>query len=163
DLKLVHINNGEDVPLFATFIQQSLAEVGIKVTIVNLDTAGALSAVYKRHDFDIATGWHQYRGDPAVSTTVWLRSGSPDGAPWTNQYGWQSDKVDTLIDTAATEIDPTKRKELYSELVDIVNEELPLWFATERDFISVVSTKVHNHHNTARWPSSSWFDVWIEH
>ncbi|MCO6552775.1 MAG: ABC transporter substrate-binding protein [Gilliamella sp.] len=163
DLKLVHINNGEDVPLFATFIQQSLAEVGIKVTIVNLDTAGALSAVYKRHDFDIATGWHQYRGDPAVSTTVWLRSGSPDGAPWTNQYSWQSDKVDTLIDTAATEIDPTKRKELYSELVDIVNEELPLWFATERDFISVVSTKVHNHHNTARWPSSSWFDVWIEH
>ncbi|OCG03978.1 ABC transporter substrate-binding protein [Gilliamella sp. wkB112] len=162
NLKLVHINNGEDVPLFATFIQQSLAEIGINVTIVNHDTAGALNAVYKQHDFDLATGWHQYRGDPAVSTTVWLRSGSPDGAPWTNQYGWQSDKVDQLIDNAATEIDPIKRKALYSQLVDIVNEELPLWFATERDFISVVSTKVHNHHNTARWPSSSWFDVWIE-
>lgn len=162
-LKLVHINNGEDVPLFATFIQQSLAEIGINVVIVNLDTAGALNAVYKLHDFDIATGWHQYRGDPAVSTTVWLRSGSPDGAPWTNQYGWKSDTVDQLIDNAATEIDPTKRKALYTQLVDIINAELPLWFATEREFISVVNTKVHNHHNTARWPSSSWFDVWIEH
>ncbi|MCX8596652.1 MULTISPECIES: ABC transporter substrate-binding protein [unclassified Gilliamella] len=162
-LKLVHINNGEDVPLFATFIQQSLAEVGINVVIVNLDTAGALNAVYKLHDFDIATGWHQYRGDPAVSTTVWLRSGSPEGAPWTNQYGWKSDAVDQLIDSAATEIDPVKRKALYGQLVDVVNTELPLWFATEREFISVINNKVHNHHNTARWPSSSWFDVWIEH
>ncbi|QIQ21920.1 ABC transporter substrate-binding protein [Zophobihabitans entericus] len=162
NLKLVHINNSEDVPMFATFIQQSLAEVGIKVSIANMDTAGALNAVYKQHDFDIATGWHQYRGDPAVSTTVWLRSGSPDGAPWTNQYGWQSDKVDTLIDNAASEIDPVKRKAMYAELVQIVNDELPLWFATERNFISVISTKVHNHHNTARWPSSSWYDVWVE-
>lgn len=161
-LKLVPINNSEDVPMFATFIQQSLAEIGIKVTIENFDTAGALNAVYKQHNFDLATGWHQYRGDPAVSTTVWLRSGSPDGAPWTNQYGWQSAEVDQLIDNAATEIDPAKRKALYSQLVKITNDELPLWFATEREFISVVSKKVHNHHNTARWPSSSWYDVWIE-
>src|ERR1700712_3118748 len=46
-LKMVPINNGEDVPLLATFIQQSLHAVGIKVEIVNLDTAGALSAVYR--------------------------------------------------------------------------------------------------------------------
>ena len=162
NLKLVHINNSEDVPMFATFIQQSLAEVGIKVTIANYDLAGALNAVYKQHDFDIATGWHQYRGDPAVSTTVWLRSGSPAGAPWTNQYGWQSAKVDKLIDDAASQIDPAKRKALYGELVSTVNESLPLWFATEREFISVVNKKVHNHHNSARWPSSSWHDVWVE-
>jgi ABC-type transport system substrate-binding protein len=36
------------VPLLATFIQQSLQAVGIKVEIVNLDTAGALSTVEKR-------------------------------------------------------------------------------------------------------------------
>lgn len=160
-LRLVHINNGEDVPLFATFIQQSLAEVGIKVDIGNYDIAGALSAVYKEHNFDIATGWHQYRGDPAVSTTVWVRSGSPDGAPWTNQYGWKSEKVDKLIDDAASEIDPAKRRQLYAQLVKDVNEELPLWFATEREFYSVITKNVHNDHNTARWSSSSWHDTWV--
>lgn len=162
-LRLVHLNNGEDVPLFATFIQQSLAEVGIKVNIINYDLAGAINAIYAKHDFDLATGWHQYRGDPAVSTTVWLRSGSPAGAPWTNQYGWQSDTVDQLIDNAATEIDPEKRKALYAQLVEEVNTQLPLWFVTEREFISVVNKKVHNDHNNMRWPSSSWYDVWIEH
>lgn len=160
-LTLVHINNSEDVPRFATFIQQSLAEVGIKVDVKNNDLAGALDAVYKRHAFDIATGWHQYRGDPAVSTTVWLRSGSPDGAPWTNQYGWKSDVIDNLIDDAASAIDPDKRRALYADLVREVNEQFPIWFATEREFYSVTNTKLRNHHNQQRWPSSSWYDTWL--
>ncbi|MEE3649768.1 MULTISPECIES: ABC transporter substrate-binding protein [unclassified Brenneria] len=161
-LKLVQLPNGEDVPLFATFIQQSLAEVGIKVDIANYDYAGALSAVYKEHSFDIATGWHQYRGDPAVSTTVWLRSGSPAGSPWTNQFGWQSDVIDALIDDAASEIDPQKRRELYARLVEEANEQFPIWFAIERQFYTVVNKKLKNGLNTARWPSSSWHDAWLE-
>ncbi|KAA9002447.1 ABC transporter substrate-binding protein [Affinibrenneria salicis] len=161
-LKLVPITNGEDVTLFATFIQQSLAEIGIGVEITNYDYAGSLSAVYKEHNFDIATGWHQYRGDPAVSTTVWLRSGSPAGAPWTNQYGWQSDTIDKLIDDAASEIDPQKRRALYAQLVQEANEQFPVWFAIERQFYSVVNKKLKNALNNARWPSSSWHDAWLE-
>lgn len=161
-LKLVPIQNGEDVPLLATFIQQSLEAVGIKVDIAQYDIAGALNAVYKDAAFDIATGWHQYRGDPAVSTTVWYRSGSPAGAPWTNQYGWKSDTVDKLIDAAATEINGTKRRALYADWVKAVNDELPIWMATEREFYSVVSRNVQNGHNNARWPSSSWHDTWLK-
>ncbi|MEL4888411.1 ABC transporter substrate-binding protein [Pectobacterium betavasculorum] len=161
-LKLVPITNGEDVTLFATFIQQSLAEIGIRVDITNFDYAGSLSAVYKEHNFDIATGWHQYRGDPAVSTTVWLRSGSPAGSPWTNQYGWQSDVVDKLIDDAASEIDTSKRRALYAELVKEANEQFPVWFVTERQFYTVVNKKLKNALNNARWPSSSWHDAWLE-
>jgi len=160
-LKLVPINNGEDVPLFATFIQQSLAEVGIKVEIAQLDIAGALSTIYRDWNFDLATGWHQYRGDPAVSTTVWYRSGSPKGAPWTNQYGWQSDKVDELTDRAASEIDPVKRKALYAEWTKLVNEEIPVWMVTERKFYGATSRQVQNHHNTPRWDSSDFHDTWI--
>lgn len=161
-LKLVPIQNGEDVPLLATFIQQSLAAVGIRVEIVNLDSAGALSTVYKDWNFDIATGWHQYRGDPAVSTTVWYRSGSPRGAPWTNQYGWQSDSVDKLVDAAAAELDPVKRKALYADWVRAVNDELPVWMMTERTFLAASSKKVRNDHNYPRWGSGDWHDTWIE-
>ncbi|MBM6596469.1 ABC transporter substrate-binding protein [Microvirga pudoricolor] len=160
-LKLVPINNGEDVPLLATYIQQSLAEIGIKVEIVQLDVAGALTTVYRDWNFDIATGWHQYRGDPAVSTTVWYRSGSPRGAPWTNQWGWQSEKVDQLIDQAASEIDPAKRKALYADWVKAVNEEIPVWMITERQFFAATNKQVKNHHNTTRWDSSDWHDTWI--
>jgi peptide/nickel transport system substrate-binding protein len=41
-------------------------------------------------------------------------------------------------------------------------EELPVIFAIEHPFISVTNDQVlHNHHNTPRWTSSSWYDLWM--
>ena len=153
---------GEDISLWATFVQQSLGAVGISVEIVRYDAAGYLTNVYKEWNFDIATGWHQYRNDPAVSTTVWYRSGSPKGSPWTNQWGWESAAVDKIIDDAASELDPKKRKARYAEFVKAVNTETPIWMAIERQFVTVVNKSLHNHSNTTRWPSSHWADLWIE-
>ncbi len=160
-LKLFPLLNGEDIPLFATYIQQSLASIGIKVEVVQLDAAGAITAIFRDWQADLSIGWHQYRGDPAVSTTVWYRSGSPKGSPWTNQWGWQSDAIDKLTDEAATEIDPARRKALYAQWTKAVDEELPVWMVTERQFYSVYSKRLRNSHNTPRWGSSSWHDLWL--
>ncbi len=160
-LRLLPAPWGEDIALFVTFIQQSLAEVGIKVEIVRNDGAGFLKQVYAEHNFDLASGWHQYRNDPAVSTTVWYRSGQPAGAPWTNQWGWKDDAVDKVIDDAATEVDPVKRKALYGEFVRKVNTELPIWTPIEQIFVTVINAKARNHSNTPRWGSSTWHDLWL--
>ena len=132
-LRLLPAPWGEDISLFATFIQQSLSEVGIKVDIVRNDGGGFLKQVYDDHAFDLASGWHQYRNDPAVSTTVWYRSGQPKGAPWTNQWDWTDPKIDKIIDDAATEVDAAKRKALYGEFVRGVNTELPIWMPDRAD------------------------------
>lgn len=160
-LRLTPAPWGEDISLFATFIQQSLAQVGIKVDIVRLDGGGFLKSVYNDWDFDLATGWHQYRNDPAVSTTVWYRSGQPKGAPWTNQWDWKNEEVDKIIDDAATEVDPAKRKALYSEFVRKVNSEIPILTPIEQIFVTTISAKARNHSNTPRWGSSSWHDLWL--
>lgn len=153
---------GEYTQLWAEFYAQSLKKVGIDVEILTNDAPGFLTGVYRDHDFDTANGWHQFRADPAVSTMVWLRSGSPNGTPWTNQFGWQSDEVDAMIDAAASELDPEKRAEMYHELQRISMAELPVIFAIEHPFISVTSKKLINHHNTPRWNSSSWYDLWLD-
>jgi peptide/nickel transport system substrate-binding protein len=160
-LRLLPAPWGEDISLWSTFIQQSLAEIGIPVEIVRNDGGGFLKQVYDEHVFDLATGWHQYRNDPAVSTTVWYRSGQPKGAPWTNQWGWEDRTVDKTIDDAATEIDPVKRKALYAEFVKEVNTELPVWMPIEQIFVTVITAKARNHSNTPRWGSASWHDLWL--
>ena len=160
-LKLLPAPWGEDISLWSTFIQQSLGEIGIPVEIVRNDGGGFLKQVYDEHAFDLATGWHQYRNDPAVSTTVWYRSGQPKGAPWTNQWGWEDKAVDKVIDDAATEIDPVKRKALYAEFVKEVNTELPVWMPIEQIFVTVITAKARNHSNTPRWGSTSWHDLWL--
>lgn len=161
-LRLLPAPWGEDITLWATFMQQSLQQVGIGVEIVRFDAAGFLSNVYRDWNFDLATGWHQFRGDPAVSTTVWYRSGSAKGSPWTNQWGWESAAIDKLIDDAAFEVDPARRRKLYGDLATAVNTEIPLWMSIERLLISVSSKSLQNHHNQPRWISSSWADLWLK-
>jgi peptide/nickel transport system substrate-binding protein len=160
-LRLLPAPWGEDISLFATFIQQSLSEVGIRVEVVRNDGGGFLKQVYDDHAFDLASGWHQYRSDPAVSTTVWYRSGQPKGAPWTNQWGWTDPVTDKIIDDAATELDPVKRKALYGDFERRVNSELPIWTPIEQLFLSVINAKARNHSNTPRWGSSTWHDLWL--
>jgi peptide/nickel transport system substrate-binding protein len=153
---------GEYTQLWAEYFAQSMGEIGIAVELVNNDAPGFLNGVYRDHDFDTANGWHQFRSDPAVSTMVWLRSGAPAGTPWSNQFGWKSDEIDAMIDAAAQELDPERRAEMYHEIQRRAMEELPVIFAIEHPFISVTNDQVlHNHHNTPRWTSSSWYDLWM--
>lgn len=152
----------EDLPLWSTFVQQSLQQVGVRVELLKPDMAGFVNLVYREWAFDLATDWHIFRADPAISTMAWYRSGAPKGTPISNQWGWVDARADKAIDDAAVELDPVKRKAMYSELVNLLNTEVPMWMSTERQFISVTSKKVHNHHNNPRWPSSHWADVWLE-
>ena len=153
---------GEYTQLWAEYYAQALKEVGIQVELLTNDAPGFLNGVYRDHDFDTANGWHQFRADPAVSTTVWLRSGQPAGTAWSNQFDYQSDEMDRLIDEAAIELDPAKRAELYHQIQKLAMTDLPVIFALEHPFVGITSTVVQNHHNTPRWNSSSWYDTWLK-
>ena len=161
-LKLVPAPWGEYTLFFAQYIQQALGDVGVKVEIQQFDAAGFLRSVYRDHAFDLTTGWHQYRNDPAVSTTVWYRSGSPVGTPWSNQYGYLNPRMDEVIDAAAFELDRGKRRALYHEFQRLALEDLPVAMAIEHPFVSVTNKKVQNSHNTPRWASSTWWDTWLK-
>ncbi len=153
---------GEYTQLWAEYFAQAMKQIGISVELVTNDAPGFLNGVYRDHDFDTANGWHQFRADPAVSTTVWLRSGAPVGTAWSNQFDYKSDKMDTLIDTAAGELDPAKRANLYHQIQKLEMTDLPVIFAIEHPFLGITSKTLKNHHNTPRWDSSSWYDLWLE-
>lgn len=152
---------GEYTQLWSEYYAQAMKEIGIQVELVTNDAPGFLNGVYRDHDFDTANGWHQFRSDPAVSTTVWLRSGIPAGSAWTNQFGYESPEMDKLIDDAAAELDPAKRAGLYHQIQKLEMQELPVIFAIEHPFLGITNKKLMNHHNTPRWDSSSWYDLWI--
>src|SRR5690606_7453586 len=90
---------------FGDYLRQALAAVGIDAQVVNNDSAGHIKAVYTDHDFDLAVSPPVFRGDPAISTTTLVRSGTPAGVPFSNQGGFADAALDGLIDKAATTID----------------------------------------------------------
>ncbi|EBW2250185.1 ABC transporter substrate-binding protein, partial [Salmonella enterica subsp. enterica serovar Enteritidis] len=103
-----------------------------------------------------------FRGDPAISTTILVRSGTPDGVPFSNQGGYANAELDRLIDEAAITLDESKRTALYHDFQKQVEADLPLINVAEWGFITVARDTVHNVSNNPRWAVSNWADTWID-
>lgn len=155
-------NSSESIRQLAVYVQQSLQKVGVRLENVVLDAPGYNKLVNREWDFDICTDTGTFRGDPAVGSTLWYRSGIPAGTPWSNQFGWKNEELDRLADAAAVETNYDKRRTMYGRIAVIANTEIPVWMALEQRMVSAVNAKVRNDHNMPRWPASSWHDTWLD-
>ncbi len=144
---------------FGDYLRQALAVVGIDATIVAHDSAGHQKAVYTDHDFDLAIAPTVFRGDPAISTTILVRSGAPAGVPFSNQGGYVNPEIDMVIDEAQVTLDAEKRVALYDRFQQLVTEDLPLINVVDWSFTSVASDKVQNIADNPRWAVSNWADT----
>jgi peptide/nickel transport system substrate-binding protein len=160
-LKLLPAPYFNETRQFGDYLRQALAAIGINAQLVNNDDAAHIKAVYTDHAFDLAVGPPVFRGDPAISTTVLVRSGIPDGVPFSNQGGYKNAELDALIDKAAETLDAGARTELYKEFQKKVTQDLPLINVAEWSFISVASDKLNNIANNPRWAVSNWADTWL--
>jgi peptide/nickel transport system substrate-binding protein len=161
-LKLLPAPYFSETKQFGDYLRQALAAVGIDAVIVNNDDAAHIKAVYTDHDFDLAVGPPVFRGDPAISTTILVRSGTPDGVPFSNQGGYANPTLDALIDKANETVDVAERTELFRQFQRLVAEDLPLINVAEWGFITVARTSVKNVSNNPRWAVSSWADTELE-
>jgi len=161
-LKLLPAPYFNETKQFGDYLRQALAEIGIDAQLVNNDSAGHQKAVYTDHAFDLAVAPPVFRGDPAISTTILVKSGTSDGVPFSNQGGYANADLDALIDKAASELDEKARIELYAQFQKKVTEDLPLINVAEWGFITVTRDSVKNVSNNPRWAVSNWADTWIE-
>jgi peptide/nickel transport system substrate-binding protein len=161
-LKLLPAPYFNETKQFGAYLRQALAEIGIDAELVNNDAAAHQKAVYTDHAFDLAVGPPVFRGDPAISTTILVQSGIPDGVPFSNQGGYKNAELDGIIAKAAETLDPDARIALYREFQKKVAEDLPLINVAEWGFITVARDTVRNVSNNPRWAVSNWADTWVE-
>ncbi|MDH4986224.1 ABC transporter substrate-binding protein [Aminobacter anthyllidis] len=161
-LKLLPAPYFNETKQFGDYLRQALAAVGIDAELVNNDSAAHQKAVYTDHAFDIAIAPPVFRGDPAISTTILVQSGIPDGVPFSNQGGYKNDELDSLIAKAAETLDAKARIELYKEFQKKVAADLPLINVAEWGFITVARDTVKNVSNNPRWAVSNWADTYVE-
>jgi len=144
---------------FGDYLRQALAAVGIDARIVNNDSAAHQKAVYTDHAFDLAVAPTVFRGDPAISTTILVKGGTPAGVPFSNQGGYANPEIDAIIEKANETVDPDARTELFRRFQKLVAEDLPLINVAEWGFITVARTSVQNVSNNPRWAVSNWADT----
>ncbi|KQZ15964.1 ABC transporter substrate-binding protein [Mesorhizobium sp. Root554] len=161
-LKLLPAPYFNETKQFGDYLRQALAAIGIDAQLVNNDSAAHQKAVYTEHAFDLAVGPPVFRGDPAISTTILVQSGIPDGVPFSNQGGYKNEELDAIIEKASETLDASARTELYKEFQKKVAADLPLINVAEWSFISVARDSVKNIANNPRWAVSNWADTAVE-
>jgi peptide/nickel transport system substrate-binding protein len=132
---------GEEWRRFGEYVQQVLAQLGIKVTLRYEDVATWIRRVYTNYDYDLSSDWLKTFGDPVIGVQrqYWSKSIRP-GVPWVNGTRWTDPKVDQLIEAAAIEPDAKKRAALYHEFQKIVVEACPIVWVAEMQFTTVHNT-----------------------
>jgi ABC-type transport system substrate-binding protein len=59
--------------------------------------------------------------------------------------GWQNPKYDQLVEEAKRTLDPGRRKELYAEAWNIVNDELPHFYLHEEVYTSAAAKSLQGY------------------
>ncbi|MFN3202141.1 MAG: ABC transporter substrate-binding protein [Bradymonadia bacterium] len=118
-------------------IQAQLRKIGIKVTPQYLDHARYRELVFVKKNFDMTLNVWSFEEVEDVYPLF-----HSDGVM--NFIGFNSEKVDGLLDQAKATRDYKKYKELMKEIHQVVNAELPYFFLWSLDIYSGISKRVKN-------------------
>ncbi len=121
----------------AELVQQYMAPVGIEMLIEEAPLA-SIQEGQRAGTIDMSLYNWTYggeSGEPDGSTT--LKSGQRN-----NWSLWENPRVDELLDMGLAETDPEARKVIYSEIQQIVAEEVPFLFIKFWDWFTIFNSRV---------------------
>ncbi|HST11467.1 MAG TPA: ABC transporter substrate-binding protein [Terriglobales bacterium] len=137
---MMKTSTDENTRLMVAVLQQQLRKVQIQLDVRTFEF-GTFFADVSRGAFQIySLRWISGNEDPDIFEYA-FHSGkfTPNGA---NRSFYSNPRIDALIDQARSELDQSKRKQLYAEVQRILAEDLPsinLWY---RDNVLVHSRRV---------------------
>jgi peptide/nickel transport system substrate-binding protein len=143
---------------YATAIQKLWKTVGIEATPKSEERATFVSRYADKHDFDVILAG--FGLDPDPDQYAFFATESYQGG--FNRPKYSNPAVDKLLSAARTELDQTKRKQLYIDAQNILVEDLPYFFFEFPQSLVGQNKRVHNRFpnavNTA-WNSHTW---WVD-
>lgn len=147
----------------AEYFAQALGKVGIKVELRTQDFATFVKRIFTDRDFDIAVEGMSNLYDPTVGIQrlYWSKNFKP-GVPFTNGSKYVNPEVDRLLETAAVEIDPKKRLDLFNQFQRLVVQDLPTLDIVTPSVITVYDKRVKNLKTGVEHLWSNGADIYLE-
>jgi len=159
-LRMMPIPYGEVWQRQAEYVRQQLLQVGIKVTMENVD-AGAWAQKVGEFDFDLTFNFLYQYGDPALGVSRnYISTNIVKGTPFGNNGGYKNPKVDELFAQAASAVSADERAKLYAEVQKILVDDLPIVWLTEMEFPTLYRSKWKNLVTTAIGLNETFSDVY---
>ena len=162
-LTIDYIPGGDDQQKnVAEYVRAQLKKVGIPVEVRASADFPAWAKRMATHDFDMSMDIVFNWGDPIIGVHRTYLSSNIKPVVWTNTQSYRNPKVDELLETAGSILDPTKRKAYYATFEKIVTDELPIEFINLIPYHTATSKKVMNVPTTIWGPMSPFDEVWLK-
>jgi peptide/nickel transport system substrate-binding protein len=108
------------------FVRAALARIGITVEVRVSDIGSYIKRVYTDRDFDLTCTSFSNLFDPTVGVQrLYWSKNIAKGVPFSNTTYYRNPKVDQLLEAAAVEPDPVKRRAMFMEFQQIVMHDAP--------------------------------------
>jgi peptide/nickel transport system substrate-binding protein len=111
---------------YATIVQQNLAEIGINVSIEQLDELTLYNDYFQKGEYNMLAQYHTTDiVDPDSIVNYAMNFDGGTGAIWT---GYQNPKIAELTLAAQEETDPAKREEMYHQIQQMSLDDAQVLF-----------------------------------
>jgi peptide/nickel transport system substrate-binding protein len=162
-LRIDWVPLGQENLLTAQFIRQSLRRVGLDIAIRSVDLPSYIRLIYNDYDFDLNIMNYFPTHDPSVGVQrfYWSKAASK-GTPFVNASGFADAQVDQLLEQAAIENDPAKRRDLIYRFQQRTMVALPILPLVDLDYVSIVSRRLHDVMLRPEGIRDNFADVWID-
>lgn len=140
DLKLL-TNDVPDRVDIAVYLQEELKTVDINIEIEQLEWGTYLEAVSSGEQDLFILGWPNTVGDPDQGLWPILHSSMLGNGG--NRFFFENEVVDQLLEEGRSELDSSKRAEIYQEINEILVEEQPAVFVKQAEYPNAMTANVH--------------------
>lgn len=143
----------------AAMIQQDLAKLGMKVSVVTLDFPSLIERMTEKFNYEaVLLGLVNVEADPNSQMAVWLSSG--DNHSWNpNQKSpatsWEAE-IDRCMRAQASAVTLKQRKAAWERVQEVAAEQVPFIYLVNKNALSAVSTKIRGAQPVAIAPQTYW-------
>lgn len=130
----------------ADYVRQALGRIGIRADLQSYDFATYVTKAYTERAFDMVVENLTNIFDPTlgVQRIFWSKNFKL-GLPFSNAPHYANPEVDRLLEAAAVEPDPQRRKQLFSDFQKLVHADVPSIEIGADPTITIAHRRVQNY------------------
>jgi peptide/nickel transport system substrate-binding protein len=162
-LKLRLTYNAFLTPGYADVIKDQLAHVGIVAEIGKYDLPTFLKTVYTDRAWDLVIESLSNTFDPTlgVQRAYWSEN-FKIGLPFSNASHYSNPEVDALLEAAAIEPDPSKRRDIWFKFQNIIHDDVASVDLVAAGAQIVANKKVRDFVTGAQGINNSFGNIWFD-
>lgn len=145
------------------FVKQALGKIGIPVDFQFFDFSTYIQKAYTGREFDLTLESlsNTFDPTPGIQRIFWSKN-FKIGLPFSNASHYDNPQVDALLEAAAVESDPAKRRQIWLAFQQAIYDDVAAVHLIAPQGVTLFNKKVRNHTLGVTGPNASFADVYIE-